>query len=574
MQEVLLFTEPNKREVWENTFNSNDFHVYSFHPLKDLINSETAINLIEDDKVDIAFIDITSLAKKKLESREVYLKSIQAISQEIAPNDKFSRLAFYLPENLPADVAQLVQTAFAFKVYDFFQPKNGQFRADVINNQLHRPKSIENGTKFFTLANQAVQSQSHQSPVNDNMFVNDSDDINNDEMMDELYKAVTGKSPEHKKSSVSKVAKDVPGFKVDEIPTSVEDKQSDKDSEGTDVQPTSQTQSGENEASISPEDNSDVNDGKQPPLHRIQPYEKQFTVEKKKRKHHWFKKKDEPDEYEEQPVEEQEPNEVPDLYDDSDDYLTNDFAEYDEPSETTSAKKEPLPQSVVSKKKKPKKSVQKVRKHKKKAKKKRSKLPLILLGGLAIIVLLGINFIKGNGLSNFTSSNSTETGSDFNRLLNEGNFVKAVEEYPSKQSQVDNYILNDEDITNKASAINQVYTNAESPNDTVVFDNAYFQKDWDTVIANKDGANLTMQRKAMLCIAYLGKGNVNQAQIYAKEVDNHDLNDKVSTYIKLQQTSQQIENKLKDNSLSQDDRQQLQKQLNNNKEAMKNLVNN
>lgn len=563
MQEVLLFTEPSKREVWENTFNSNDFHVYAFHPLKDLINSDTAVNLIKDDKVDIAFIDITSLAKRKAENREVYLKSIQTISQEIAPDDKFSRLAFYLPEDLPADIAQLVQTAFAFKVYDFFQPKNGQFRADAINAQLHRPKSIENGTKFFTLANQAVQAQSKESPAaNDNMFSSDSDDIDDDEWMDAVYEAVTGK-----KHHADKPAKAAPVSKAEDIPGSVADDLAKPKDNEQNWNGNQQEGPDEPEADDEPLDD----EGQHEQLHRIQPYEKQFDVEPKpKHKKHFFGRKKKQQAAEESPEEIEKPSseesqEQPDF---TDDFLYGDYdGNYSEE-----------PSKPVTKKKSKKVKAGKQRsKAKKKSKKKKSKLPLILLVALAVIIIVGVGFVGTHGLShlNFnTSTTSAPAKGSLESLLDAGDFTKAVEDYPSKQNQIDNYILNDDNISNKGNVINQVYTNAESPNDTVVFDNAYFQKDWDTVIANKNGADLTMQRKAMLCIAYLGKGNVSEAQVYAKKVNNQELNHKVAKYKELQSTNQQIESKLKDNNLSQSDRQQLQKQLDNDKSAMKTLINN
>lgn len=566
MQEVLLFTEPSKRQVWENTFNSNDFHVYAFHPLKDLINSDTAVNLIKDDKVDIAFIDITSLAKRKAENREVYLKSIQTISQEIAPDDKFSRLAFYLPENLPADIAQLVQTAFAFKVYDFFQPKNGQFRADTINTQLHRPKSIENGTKFFTLANQAVQAQSKEIPAaSDNVFSSDSDDIDDDEMMGAVYEAVTGKkyhADEPAKAAKILKSKDIPEFAEDDFSKPKDGGQNWNDAD------TQQEEPVESETGDEP-----LGDEKQhEQLHRIQPYEKQFDVEPKPKhnKHFLGRKKKRPT-TEENPKEIEKPSskesqKQPDF---TDDFLYDDYgSDYGEPEE-----EKPEPSKLVAKKK-PKKV--KASKQRPKTKKK-SKKTLILLVALAVIIIVGVGFVGTHGLDhlNFnTSTTSAPAKGSLDSLLDAGDFTKAVEDYPSKQSQIDNYILNDDNISNKGNVINQVYTNAESPNDTVVFDNAYFQKDWDTVIANKNGADLTMQRKAMLCIAYLGKGDVSEAQVYAKKVNNHELNQKVAKYKELQSTNQQIENKLKDNNLSQNDRQQLQKQLNNDKSAMKTLINN
>lgn len=574
MQEVLLFTEPSKREVWENTFNSNDFHVYAFHPLKDLINSDTAVNLIKDDKVDIAFIDITSLAKRKAENREVYLKSIQTISQEIAPDDKFSRLAFYLPEDLPADIAQLVQTAFAFKVYDFFQPKNGQFRADAINAQLHRPKSIENGTKFFTLANQAVQAQSKKLPAaNDNMFSSDSDDIDDDEMMGAVYEAVTGKkyhADEPAKADKVSKSEDIPGFVADDLAKPKDEEQSWNGNQ--------QEEPAESETDDEPLDDEEQHEQ----LHRIQPYEKQFEVEPKPKhkKHFLGRKKKRQAAEEENPKEakkasneelQEQPGEQPDF---TDDFLYGDYdGDYSEPQEE---KVEPSKPAAKKKSKKVKTSKQRP-KAKKKSKKKKSKLPLILLVALAVIIIVGVGFVGTHGLShlNFnTSTTSAPAKGSLDSLLDAGDFTKAVEDYPSKQSQIDNYILNDDNISNKGNFINQVYTNAESPNDTVVFDNAYFQKDWDTVIANKSGADLTMQRKAMLCIAYLGKGNVSEAQVYAKKVNNQELNHKVAKYKELQSTNQQIESKLKDNNLSQSDRQQLQKQLDNDKSAMKTLINN
>lgn len=551
MQEVLLFATPGKRQVWENTFNSNGFHVYSFHPLKDLIKSDNAIELIKDNKVDIAFMDIASLSDKTEEGREVYINSIQEIAQQCA-TDKFTRLALYLPENLTIDIAQLVKTVFAFQVYDFFQPHNRQFQIDCLDKQLHKPKNIENGTKFFTLASQVTEAPAVDNPEND-IFTDDIKDENDDnsdfqDVMAQLKKVMGDDSSSSSKQDENK--SNVSDKEQVGIKDSSNEKEPEKDTEDANEDTADSSQQ-----SSKPESENQDQDEKEE-QQEVKPYDKQWEEPPRRKKHLLKRQKRK---HEEEP-EEENPNGF-NVFDD-DSLLKDDEA----------AQPEVKLQEIEEKPKQRPKKKKKAKSKKSKVREKKSKTPIILIILVVGIILLGIIYVGLHGI-NTSSSPASSTSTSISKLLDEGNFAKAAEDYPSQQTKIDNYILNDDDINDKGKAINQVYTNAESPNDTVVFDNAYFQKDWNTVIANKSGTDLTMQRKTMLCISYLATGDVDNAQKYANEVNYKPLTDKVKTYKQYQETNQQIQNKLKDNNLSQDDRNQLQKQLSNNKKAMKEIVN-
>ena len=78
----------------------------------------------------------------------------------------------------------------------------------------------------------------------------------------------------------------------------------------------------------------------------------------------------------------------------------------------------------------------------------------------------------------------------------------------------------------------------------------------------------------MLSKAYLALGNLNKAKEIAKEVNLKPLNEQISAYEQLTKANQQIQDKLKNGNLSNDDKNKLQASLSSNNQTLKQLTNN
>ena len=228
-----------------------------------------------------------------------------------------------------------------------------------------------------------------------------------------------------------------------------------------------------------------------------------------------------------------------------------------------------VPQTV--KKKEPRK--------KRKVKHHRSVMPLVLGGVVACGLVGGVFFFVQNSLNQSAQTNATKQAKTNSKvalaeLLTKHEWSKAALKFPQSDTRIDNYILGADSVSDKVSAVNTVYETLSEPSASVQLDYAYFHHQWKTVVKEQKHADLTQQRKVMLSKAYLALGNLNKAKEIAKEVNLKPLNEQISAYEQLTKANQQIQDKLKNGNLSNDDKNKLQASLSSNNQTLKQLTNN
>ncbi|MFK5706230.1 hypothetical protein ACI3E1_07315 [Ligilactobacillus sp. LYQ139] len=222
---------------------------------------------------------------------------------------------------------------------------------------------------------------------------------------------------------------------------------------------------------------------------------------------------------------------------------------------------------------------EKVLQEKRKVKHHRSIMPLVLGCIVACGLVGGAIFFIQNGLSQSAQTNATKQEKTNSRvalaeLLTKHEWSKAALKFPQSDTRIDNYILGADSVNDKISAVNTVYETLSKPSASVQLDYAYFHHQWKTVVKEQKHANLTQQRKVMLSKAYLALGNLNEAKKMAKEVNLKPLNEQISAYEQLTKANQQIQDKLKNGNLSNDDKNKLQASLSSNNQTLKQLTNN
>lgn len=232
---------------------------------------------------------------------------------------------------------------------------------------------------------------------------------------------------------------------------------------------------------------------------------------------------------------------------------------------------QPMKTTPAEKKREPQK--------KRKIKHRHSVMPLVLGGIVACGLVGGSFFIVQNSLNQSAQTNATKQAKTNSKvalaeLLTKHEWSKAALKFPQNDTRIDNYILGADNVSDKVSAVNTVYETLSEPSASVQLDYAYFHKQWKTVIKEQKHAELTQQRKVMLSKAYLALGNLNKAKEIAKEVNLKPLNEQISAYEQLTKANQQIQDKLKNGNLSNDDKSKLQASLSSNNQTLKQLTNN
>ena len=216
---------------------------------------------------------------------------------------------------------------------------------------------------------------------------------------------------------------------------------------------------------------------------------------------------------------------------------------------------------------------------KRKIKHHRSIMPLVLGGIVACGLVGGAVFFVQSSLNQSAQTNATKQAKTNSKvalaeLLTKHEWSKAALKFPQSDTRIDNYILGADSVSDKVSAVNTVYETLSEPSASVQLDYAYFHHQWKTVVKEQKHADLTQQRKVMLSKAYLALGNLNKAKEIAKEVNLKPLNEQISAYEQLTKANQQIQDKLKNGNLSNDDKNKLQASLSSNNQTLKQLTNN
>lgn len=232
---------------------------------------------------------------------------------------------------------------------------------------------------------------------------------------------------------------------------------------------------------------------------------------------------------------------------------------------------QPMKATPAEKKREPQK--------KRKIKHHRSIMPLVLGGIVACGLVGGAVFFVQSSLNQSAQTNATKQAKTNSKvalaeLLTKHEWSKAALKFPQSDTRIDNYILGADSVSDKVSAVNTVYETLSEPSASVQLDYAYFHHQWKTVVKEQKHADLTQQRKVMLSKAYLALGNLNKAKEIAKEVNLKPLNEQISAYEQLTKANQQIQDKLKNGNLSNDDKNKLQASLSSNNQTLKQLTNN
>lgn len=227
--------------------------------------------------------------------------------------------------------------------------------------------------------------------------------------------------------------------------------------------------------------------------------------------------------------------------------------------------REPLRENL--RRRRPKKKVVK-----KQEKPKRKKRRAALLVGIALVALI-FGSIK---VLSWGSSLVKPTPS-YDSLITERKYDKAATFYPNRATETENKMLADTSIKDKANYSRQIAMNSDSHADPLKFDQAYFEGDFEKVVAiyeassSKDLLNLSQARTTMLAYAYMKTGNTDDATKYAKKVNNEQLNQKIQAYKQYQKANEILQKKLDDGSLTDQQRDQAKNMLRQNKAAMKKL---
>lgn len=621
MKEVVLISNPTHRQVWENMLGIAHFHLYSTYPISILLKPENAKQAVADEKVDIVLADIRELQNKKPDIKQKYIDCIIEIAKQIGLSNQKNlvkkRLAIFLPTKLDKQISKLIQTAFSYNVYDFFKMHyahgKNSINVNQLAEQLTQDPNIVNGNKYVEMAQNILQGQ--ELPTLDTTAPKQEEPQkteDTDQIVQNLTNRLSGIGEKPEKTEAQSQAqhptvqtedsnpaeqantgnKNTPEIeKASDIPTNKgQEVQSATPSNVSVQNGPAKADDSKNRDTLSAEDISklinqtgptrsaaisafaksgDSNSEKQPRVHKrrisedTSQYDNTSHAEKAKKQEldePWNKQFDTKKSLaEEEKLAKQMENQK-----------VNHNAYENEPVE-----EEAKPKKKNKKKKASKKEAKK--KSSKKATKKRSSaawiIPVIILVGIALLFFC-TKSSDNNSASNQNAENQTsKPAKSLNSYLENHQFADAVQNYPSKQTQIDNYILDSNDISNRKAAINEVYAAAQDPNDVLTFDHAYFNHKWETVTNNADVAD-TVQREVMLSASYMAIGDTQDAQKIADKANQPALNQLLQQYTQLTNTDNQIKSQLNQSGLDNNKRQQLQQTLDNNEKTIHSMINN
>lgn len=166
---------------------------------------------------------------------------------------------------------------------------------------------------------------------------------------------------------------------------------------------------------------------------------------------------------------------------------------------------------------------------------------------------------------------------DYNQLMQKGEYVQAVKEYPMKKQATEQYLFENKKLT-QLETFNKRYPTANGQ-----YDVAFYQKHWSKMLKIK-GVTMTNVRKAELVVAYLKmhkpddayrlnlelnnvkltqsialefirNGEIDRAIAINQKLKNHDLTDMINAGKSYQQVIEKYQTESKDTSLSDEQRQ-------------------
>lgn len=196
-------------------------------------------------------------------------------------------------------------------------------------------------------------------------------------------------------------------------------------------------------------------------------------------------------------------------------------------------------------------------------------LLLIILILIVSIAWVGVSHLRSQG------NKTVEKQPSYSSLISKDEYGKAAEAYPEKGISIENRMLNDPSVKDKASQASKIAEYISG--DAMDFDNAYFNSDFSKAVKiyeKSDDTNLTHLNKArrtMLAYSYMKIGNVDNARKLAEPLNNAQLNQKIDTYAKFQDANKTLQDKINSGTLSDDDKAKAQKQIQKNQNAMDKL---
>lgn len=622
MKEVVVISNPDRRQVWENMLGIAHFHLYTTYPITLLLKPEEAKKAIDDDKVDIVLADIRDLQNKKPDIKQKYLDCVVELAKQIGLSNQKNiikkRLAIFLPTKLDKQVSQMIINAFSYNVYDFFKMHydhgKNSINLESLSDQLNKEPDMVNGNKYVEMAHKVINGEN--IPTLEDLVpepTSSLDEQSTDDIVNSFTQQLKPKDEEKdnkqglnkdnvptSKESVQEQVQETPA--VEPAPSVKQEQPATEESKEAPVQPSSKESDNisDNQADlepsqkVSPQDLMNMLNSSGPVRSAaISAFAKDKKEEPSKPRVHKRRRSTDTSQYDSpaqaEPETTSKEKKAPVVKPWNKQFDTNQSRKEKEQAEKQAAEvAKQLEQEQAStdafndepekpKRVKKKKVVKQKPKQPKKKKKSQKKSPARWL--IPIIILVGIALLFfSTQMSNKSSDNNQQQATEkstskrsLNSYLEESDYAGAVKAYPDKTKKIDDYIINNEQISNKKADINEVYKAADSSTPTLDFDHAYFNHKWETVVNNADVAD-SVQREVMLSAAYLAIGDTQDAQKVANKVNQPSLTELVQKYTNLINTDNQIKSQLNQSGLDNNKRQQLQQTLNDNQKTINEII--
>ncbi|MCT7696494.1 MAG: hypothetical protein N5848_00855 [Lactobacillus crispatus] len=205
---------------------------------------------------------------------------------------------------------------------------------------------------------------------------------------------------------------------------------------------------------------------------------------------------------------------------------------------------------------------------------KNKRWDVIGVGLLAAGIILGtVTVINHRAQSNSQSAQVAKPS--FNSLIKKGNYDQAAEDYPDRAVEAENKMLDDSDVSDKATFASRIQNYSKS--DAIKFDNFYFNEKYNDAVDlldNSDDDNLTHlsnARRVMAAYSLMKTGDTTRAEKEAKPLDNSELTKKIQLYKQFQDSNKKLEEKIKSGNLSDSQKSDAKKMIRENEKNMDNI---